>query len=200
MIQISLLEALSFLGRLYIIGTLALVVASAVYIKLNRMQSVYQKSLVKHVKNIKKRKQEFESELNSDKLEKREKKYHKAVKKLEKRIKRIMFFNRNIIISNSLLLSNENLALKNEPEFTFNSKLDELINEFNKKHKRHKTINSVKNKKVATVTPRELNEEEKKSLTETETNTQTKPLEEVSLNIDENLEKNIYQEENLFSH
>jgi len=134
----------------YIIVSFVLVVAAATYLKLNRMQSVYQRALVRKVNKIKERQNAYVNEKDESKLTKLEKKHAKAVKRLEKRIKRIMFFNKNIIITNSNLIDETNLALPHQTPFTFNSKLDEMINAFNEKHKRHKTINAEKKGKAIT--------------------------------------------------
>lgn len=132
----------------YIISSFLIVGFLVAYIKLNRMQSVYQRSLVRKVNKIKERKNAYVNEKDEDKLPKLEKKHSKSVKRLEKRIKRIMRFNKNIVITNSNLVDETNLALPNQTPFTFNSKLDELINAFNESHKRHKTINAAKKGKA----------------------------------------------------
>jgi len=136
----------------YLIVSFVLVVAAATFLQLNRMQSVYQKSLVRKVKNIKEKQNAYINEKNEEKLPKLEKKHAKAVKSLERRIKRVMFFNRNTIINNSILTDEANLALPGQEKFTFLSKLDELINNFNNKHKRRKTVNQTKKNKSNTIT------------------------------------------------
>lgn len=212
----TFVAALGLLGRLYIFLSLAVVVAASIFIAVNRSQAAYQKSLVRLVKNIKRKRNEFENEKDAEKLPKKEKSYHKAVKNLENKIKTIMFFNKNIIISNSTLLSEENLALTGKTPFTFNSKLDELINEYNKKHKRHKTINNTRNANVQTeVIARELTEEERQLLSEQQNEHQVQQeeqqvqqneqetvqqIETTQQTNNENLERNIYQEENLFNY
>jgi len=171
----------TILLRGYVLPVIILVAAAAVFIKLNRMQSVYQKSLVRKVNKIKERQNEYINEKDKSKLSKLEKKHAKAVKSLERRIKRIMFFNRNIIITNNDLVDNANLALPNQTEFTFNSKLDEMIAAFNEKHKRHKTINAEKKGNEITVedTKVEVVEERTETLSRNLTKEEEKDFEEV---------------------
>ncbi|MBE5746126.1 MAG: hypothetical protein E7359_02440 [Clostridiales bacterium] len=146
-VQINIMQILIFITRPYIIFPVAIAIGTTIFIAVNRMQSVYQRSLAKKVNEIKQKQFEYNQEKDPQKQEKLAKKHKRAVKKLERRIKRVMFFNKNIIISNKTLLSDDNLALNGQKPFTFNSKLDELISEFNKKHKRHKTINNPKKAK-----------------------------------------------------
>lgn len=197
---LALREIASFIFNFYLFGSFALIVAAVTFIKLNRMQSVYQKSLVRKVKKIKQRKQEYLNEKNPEKLAKKEKNHAKAVKKLEKRIKRVMFFNRNLIITNPVLTSDDNLALPKQTPFTFNSKVDELIKKFNEKHKRHKTVNTPNVKKNKVVKPRKLTNDEIKQMQETKTKTPPKEENKSETKAQSNLVKSIYaEEEDLFT-
>lgn len=138
----------STLLRGYILSAIILIVVVATVIKVNRMQSLYQRSLVRKVNKIKEKQKLYLNEKDETKLPKLEKKHSKAVKRLEARIKRILRYNRNIVITNSTLIEETNLALPKQAEFTFVSKLDELIAEFNKKTKRFRTINAAKKGKA----------------------------------------------------
>lgn len=158
--------------RFYITPVIALIVAGVTFVALNRKQSVYQKSFIKKVNKIKDRQKQYENEKDETKLAKRTKKHAKAVKKLERRIKRAMFFNRNIVITNPTLTEKTNLALPNQTPFTFESKLDDLINEFNVKHKRQKTVNC-SGKKTNAFETRALTDEEIKKLQKVSTEVKT---------------------------
>ena len=158
--------------RFYITPVIALIAAGVTFVALNRKQSVYQKSFIKKVNKIKDRQKQYENEKNETKLDKRIKKHAKAVKRLERRIKRAMFFNRNIVITNPTLTENANLALPNQTPFTFESKLDDLINKYNAKHKRQKTVNCSGKKTIAFET-RPLTDEEIERLERTSTEIET---------------------------
>lgn len=138
----------STLLRGYILSAVILLVVVVSVIRLNRMQSLYQHSLVRKVNKIKDRQKEYINEKDESKLPKLEKKHAKAVKRLERRIKRVLRYNRNVVITNNALVDEANLALPSQPDFTFVSKLDELISVFNKKTKRSRTINATKKGKA----------------------------------------------------
>ena len=186
--------------RSYFFSTALIIGAIATVIQVNRMQSIYQKSLAKKVNKIKELQNTYINEKNKNKLPQIEKQHAKAVKSLENRIKRVMFFNRNIIITNNDLINEVNLALPNQPSFTFNSKLDEMIKSFNEKHKRFKTINAPKKGKTIDVEETtekivvEKLEEDEKLVTRTLTEEETKNLEIVRKTIKNN-NSSIYKDQ-----
>lgn len=137
-------------GRLlkfYFLSPLILILAIALFVHINKMQSLYQRKVIRKVKKIKERKNAYINEKQDSKLPRLERKHEKAVKSLKKTIKRIMFFNTNIIFSNSKLKDETNLALPHQEAFTFNSLSKSMVDEFNAKHKRRIiTINASKKK------------------------------------------------------